>query len=385
LLLVTIQEESKQTAIPTATAAQLEWVKKQAPLFVPPAEDPPAEAQVQDLLADASMWKYAGFGIGEEATYLMLLSLKALAVSKGAEVRFWGKLVTRSGDYFIAETKTTEFPEDITKFEMEGTDGPNKYTYLVSKSPSDAASWVELPHVTPAQIVAARQIKRFLTGDLAAPVSSFPPFPGGKEENLMRAMIAQITSETVLSLSGLLKAGEDEVNEILPNDEDEAPPAKSIDELKELSCWVHAELDINAVGRTQKTPLPEGDDGEPIEPEEPDEAPKLPLESIDGDLEAEKPTWVLRTCPSGAGFSVNSVVVAKSLKWPGACAVVLGNKVTNVYMGFGVAKSSGVYQPPAPKAVQAEWVAPEEEEGPGGFPLEKDDVTVKPEEPTEDE
>ena len=32
--------------------------------------------------------------------------------------------------------------------------------------------WIKLPPVTPAQIVTARQIKKFLTGRLDAPVSS---------------------------------------------------------------------------------------------------------------------------------------------------------------------------------------------------------------------
>jgi radial spoke head protein 4A len=199
-------------------------------------------------------------------------------------------------------------------------------------------------------------------------------------------MIAQITSETVLSLDGLLKPGDDEeVAAIVANDELEEGFTKSLDDLKDMGTWVHAELDINAVGRTQKTPLPKDENGEEIEPEEPDEAPKAPLGSISEDLAEEKPTWVLRTCPSGAGLSANSVVVAKSLKWPGAVSVAAGKKIVNCYMGFGVPKSSGVYQPPAPKAVQSEWAVPEEEEGPGGAPLEKDDVIIQPVVAEEDE
>ena len=332
------------------------------------------------------MLKNAGVGLGDEASYLLMLSLKALAVAKSGGVRFWGKLATQSGDYFVAEMANTEFPEDNDVLQMESTDGPNKYTYYVSKSPSGGDSWTALPNVTPAQIVAARQIKRFLTGSLSAPVPSFPPFPGGLESNLVRAMIAQITSETVLSLDGLLKPGDDEeVAAIVANDELEEGFTKSLDDLKDMGTWVHAELDINAVGRTQKTPLPKDENGEEIEPEEPDEAPKAPLGSISEDLAEEKPTWVLRTCPSGAGLSANSVVVAKSLKWPGAVSVAAGKTIVNCYMGFGVPKSSGVYQPPAPKAVQSEWAVPEEEEGPGGAPLEKDDVIIQPVVAEEDE
>ena len=46
------------------------------------------------------------------------------------------------------------------------------------------------------------------------------------------------------------------------------------------------------------------------------------------DFESGKaaPAWVLRQCPSGAGSSPSgqSLVVAKSLKWPGAIAVAAG-------------------------------------------------------------
>jgi radial spoke head protein 4A len=368
----------------TASTAQLEWVKTQAPLMSIPADETPEEAKYPDMKTDVAMWKSAGLGLGEEASYLLVLSLKALAVANSGEVRFWGKLVTRSGDYFVAEMATTEFPEDNDIFLMEGTDGPNKYTYYVTKSPAGAGSWTVLPNVTTAQIVASRQIKRFLTGNLEASVQSFPPFPGGLESNLVRAIIAQITSETVLSLDGLLKPGDDdEVAAIVPNDEIEDGFTKSVDDLKDMGTWVHAELDINTVGRTQKTPLPVGDDGEPIEPDEPDEAPKAPLGSIAEDVEGDKPLWVLRSCPGAAGISTFSVVAAKSLKWPGAVSVAAGKKITSVYMGFGYPKSSTIYQPPAPKLVLKEWAVSEEEESPGGVPLEKDDITIKPEEPEE--
>jgi len=372
--------------------AQLGWVAKQAPLFVPPTEDAPDEAAVPDLMAQAAMWEWAGVSFGREATYRLFLSLKQLAATQGAAFRFWGKLITRAGDYYVAETRTAENPaEGDQRFEMEGSEGPNKYTYWASMDPSDAASWRQLPHVTPKQIVVARKIRRLLTGDLDAAVPSFPPFPGNKEENLVRAMIAQITADTVLSLNGTLtldEEAEEDMKVIGPVDEEEAAGLSfSLDDLKDQSTWIHAELDINAVGRTQKTPLPLNEEGEPIEPEEEDAEPLAPLRSIGEDTvgESEKPLWVLRTCPSGAGQSPHSLVFAKSLKWPGAFSVASGKTVTNVYAGFGVSTSPipAPYEPPLPAQIHAEWAPPEDEEDKALN--EQEDVTVEPPKEEEEE
>lgn len=62
----------------------------------------------------------------------------------------------------------------------------HRYTYWVSKSTGDADAWTQLPHVTPGHIVAARKIRRFLTGSLSAPVASYPGVSGsalGKASN----------------------------------------------------------------------------------------------------------------------------------------------------------------------------------------------------------
>jgi radial spoke head protein 4/6 len=46
--------------------------------------------------------------------------------------------------------------------------------------------WIQLPDAEPHQIVAARMIKKMLSGNLNAQIDSNPPFPG-KERNLLRA------------------------------------------------------------------------------------------------------------------------------------------------------------------------------------------------------
>ena len=69
--------------------------------------------------------------------------------------------------------------------------------------------WIKLPHVKPIEIVLARQIKKLFTGNLTAPVMTFPPFPG-KEINYLRAQIARISATTQISPTGFYQFEEEE-------------------------------------------------------------------------------------------------------------------------------------------------------------------------------
>ena len=69
--------------------------------------------------------------------------------------------------------------------EPSGT-GANGYTYFVCNHLGGPL--MQLPNVTPAQIKAARTIKKFLTGKLDAHVSTYPVFPG-TEGNYLRAQV----------------------------------------------------------------------------------------------------------------------------------------------------------------------------------------------------
>lgn len=120
--------------------------------------------------------------------------------------------------------------------------GANKFVYYVCKEPG--LPWVKLPSVSPAQITAARQIRKFFTGNLETPIVSYPPFPGN-EANYLRAQIARISAGTQVSPQGYFQAGEEEGDE-----EDEAPrdsyevnpdfEGTSVTEMAEsLSTWVH--------------------------------------------------------------------------------------------------------------------------------------------------
>ena len=69
------------------------------------------------------------------------------------------------------------------------------------------APWITLPNVTPAQIIQARLIKHFFTGDLNKEIISYPTYPG-TEKNYLRAQIARISASTHVSPAGKFRFSE---------------------------------------------------------------------------------------------------------------------------------------------------------------------------------
>lgn len=238
---------------------------------------------------------------------------------------------------------------------------------------------MQLPPVTQAQIVAARHIKRYFTGNLKAFVPGYPPFPGAEQE-LLRAQIARITSSTAVSPAGFFQLDEDSdapsINLAESEAINEAFP-KASEELNSLDAWVHHEQEVNILGRVLPMPERTDENGDPVEEDDPPED-IAPLRSLSEDKEG---TWGLRLCPAGAAASPSSAVAVKSLLWPGAYAVAAGTQFTNIYVGDGTKFQSKPYQFPHMPAIQTEWAPAEDEEG----LTEASDVLVDPNPPEEEE
>ena len=103
--------------------------------------------------------------------------------------------------------------------------------------------WTRLPPVAPAQIAAARQIRKFFSGDLTSPVLSYPPFPGN-EGNYLRAQIARISASTHISPGNFYLFDADEEDEMDARDtfavNEEFEPVPVLELVDEtLSRWVH--------------------------------------------------------------------------------------------------------------------------------------------------
>ena len=258
--------------------------------------------------------------------------------------------------------------------------GANKCVYYVCAKAGDP--WVRLPDVTPAQISTAGAIKKLFTGDLAAPVKTYPAFPGGEAEYL-RAQIARITADTAIAPAGYLveaeveEAEEAEEAEIYPfkdeasmeayrakqlaavadghqlNDTkmrvasagDEFEGHESMEAVATAEAWVHtARPLLKKQGRCSWYPLPKApkpppaegeeeepeEEEEPLEPEDAPEAggaigadPSLDQSEEAGFEEQECPAWTIRSyCGDLSGVhSKYTVVAVKSNKWPGAVTV----------------------------------------------------------------
>lgn len=96
----------------------------------------------------------------------------------------------------VAEIPKIKFKEEFDVPPEPIGQGVNRYSYFVVNSLSD--EWIELPLITPKQVVLSRQIKKFFTGDLEAEIISYPSF-NGKEKHYLRAMIARITAGTYIA------------------------------------------------------------------------------------------------------------------------------------------------------------------------------------------
>lgn len=372
-------ETEHNKAVPPSAAEieqQLAWAKSCSALLRRPDEAPEQNVAFPDLMNDANLFEWAGVSFGRSDTYRLYLSIKSFAESLPAEVerlRFFGVIKTRGSPYYVVEGLNTEDEEADEKLQ-EGRTGANKYSYWVTQA-AESGKWKKLPNVKMAQIVAARKFKKYLIGNLDAPVVSFPPF-SGNESNLLRALIALIVGSTSISPAGYFELDEDSDPPVIKLAEaetlNEAFP-KPAQELKEPDAWVHHEIALNELGRVTAMPEETDENGEVVEPEEPVEVTP-PLKGIEGEQ------WSLRLGPGGSGEFAGSVVFAKSLVWPGAVAVAEGKRFVNIYVGYGVKYEPKTYSPPLPAALQKEWT-PEEEEGPL---VESEDVRADPTPPKEE-
>lgn len=348
------------------------WTEKGVKLFKPNDEPPEATVSFADLNEEATLLEWSGISFGRGDIYRLYLSIKRLAESgkipgEVERLRFFGKFTTRGQPYFVLEGVNPEEPEIADPTKMEGKVGANKYAYWVAQSVDVLPEeWVKLPNVTSAQVVASRKFKRLLTGNLDSPVASYPPFPG-VERDFLRTQIALIGAATLISPDGFFVADPDADPPAIKPEEQENIVTnfpKPAADLANPDAWKHHEFALNPIGRVTKLP----------EPEEGTEAPEIEGNEQSPAVDALKEgAWSFRLTPGGAGTATGSVVVARSLLWPGAVAVASGRKFVNVYVGNGVLFEGKAYAPPLPPVVQSELVPSEE------FPLtEAADVKIDP-------
>ncbi|XP_018318300.1 radial spoke head protein 6 homolog A [Mycetomoellerius zeteki] len=266
--------------------------------------------------------------------------------------------------------------------------GLNKKVYFVCNTPG-VDEWIELPTVTPQQIVIARQIVRYCTGNLETPIHSFPPF-SGTEQNYLRAQIARISATTHVSPIGFFTfSGEDEneeteeerkkiytEDELLENMNYDPLPTKDLVD-PSMSNWCHHSPYILKQGRTVWwNPKEENIVDKVFEEEEEEEEEEedirtdevkmmekeigppllIPL-SEDAIIDSVIP-WTVRQ----SSYIQSDVAIAliRSNIWPGAFAFAVGRRFATMYIGWGQKYNSYNYSPSHVPLVQDQYkIGPE--------------------------
>ncbi|MBN3313023.1 RSH4A protein, partial [Atractosteus spatula] len=353
------RQGSLRDDLPPPTELQL--AQEQRALFQrgggdePEHEEELVETPLPNVGELAFFLEQAGVGLGREEMQRVFLALKQLVDTQPLQrCRFWGRILGTEGSYLVAEgeyregeeeeeeegaeegeeeqregegreeeddaegqeeidplPKSTYKPPPVVPKEENRT-GANKFSYFVCSEPGRL--WVRLPPVTPAQITAARRIRKFFTGRLDAPVISYPPFPGN-EANYLRAQIARISAGT-----------------------------------QGRCVWVNLaqkrEEDFEEEGEEEEK------EEEPDEPE-PEVGPPL-LTPLSEDAEiSNTPPWSSKV--SSSLISQYAIAVLRSNLWPGACAFATGKKFENIYIGWGLKFVGDGYTPPVPAAPQREY------------------------------
>jgi radial spoke head protein 4A len=306
-----------------------------------------ALCSVDSFLDNVAMFKWAGVGFGQQASYQIHLSLRQLAAATPglSKLRFWGKLLGIQNDYFVAEGVIDGTGEADGEVEARGT-GANTFSYWVSSGTN--APWVQLPLVRPDHITAARKVKHLMTGDLEADVLTMPFFPG-KEKHFLRAQIARISSSSCLALAGFLSADDEGGDGKISETPDfEWPPHE---ELTSQEKWVHSHAFIHKNG-CSKWPEPDNIEDEDlrkkVETDREDEPPRGPLAAISDDKpgleDGGSKDWAIKQAGDKGMYKFNDnnksyiCTVVKSMRWPGAITVAQGTKFANLYVGYGFKK-----------------------------------------------
>jgi len=347
-----------------------------------PTATPKVLGAVQNFLEESAMFRWAGVGFNQQESYHIGASLRRLAADTPSieSLRLWGKVLGTDGDYMVAEgvlksiPKLADAPEkapilpNSPEFDVETRgEGANTFTYWVSAG--GCAPWVRLPAARASHIVASRNIKHILTGNLDAPVLSMPWYPG-KERHLLRAQIARISSTCTLATKGWYEedeeAGAGRIKEV------EAPTEgfPGQEELASDAGWCHRMPCLNKIGKCSYPDVDALTGAELITEDqakvisaqiEAEGELKGALAGIDGDLAEVKPegdegnvvAWSFKVFGDkgmykfGDADKTHQVTGVRSNIWPGATTVAQGTKFANIYIGY--AMKCGTLLPPNPQ------------------------------------
>ena len=360
----------------------------------PPEEESTAnpDVKIANVVQEASLYEAAavGSGLTRSNAVNLYMGMQKLANQDPdlTSIRLWGVIFGTKRDYLVCEGQYGEDyaepeeeappePEDgeeedgpkpppLTPAEPVGT-GANKYVYYVANYDGEMLcldKWTKLPKSRPECIMVARKIKKMFSGDLEAPITSYPPFPG-VEKDYLRSQITRIAAGATACVTGMFirdPENEEEVV-IMPNDPvwDADPPnagfvpPKAI-ELSSTVNWIHHPSYPSLLGKMGRCVEPEREEMDEEEaaklPPQEQGAALLQSTSADGRVSSSTPAWTARNLSGFLGE--HAVSVLRSARWPGAQCIVQQKTFVNVYCGYGHQFHEGGFQPMAPPFVPDE-------------------------------
>jgi len=311
------------------------------------------DTYVPDIGAETEMLNWTGLSVGGVNATRIMLSIRQLAAvhPEFKSVRFFGKILGKQADYYVCEAEVTAcdeappkglIPKHPEKRNFEKAQQHNRFKYYVCHSPG--APWTALPNLRYYQLLAVPNIKRLFTGNLNAPMATFPPFPGETEAEYLRAKIAHIGERTVMSPAGFFTEvpadpeAKRKYHSIAPSPE-WAPP-------EDLSGYAAEAWPTSAWARHYPQ-VPDADEfGEDFVPDEtgkwPDIDPEAwPIRPLTD--EEDGPLWIARQCSHQ--LKAKAPVCLISRQYPGAVVVLQGKKFVNFYIGFGNQENDKMYTP----------------------------------------
>ena len=329
----------------------------------PETKDPLPLCEVPDIEQQLSLCRRAGVGFpASEAHFIALMFRKLASNASLTSLRFWGKILTRAGEYIIAESVPAEGGEVPSDEDPLGT-GVNRYQYYAYHTSSEfgPSDWLLLPNASPATIRASRSVKTILSGDIEDDVPG-KKFPGNfPEGSLLRAQIARITAATRIAPKGEFKDEGGTVSKVEDFRFEAVPSVFGL-----LSNWVHSEEYIllnaktkypdvpeveqvaeNADEETKRAAANESDRVEALKREMHFDPMPARLRSLDQDKTGKWAIRVYGDLSSYKGRKANhreSTIAVRSRDWPGAVTVAHGSEYVHLYCGYGI-KRGGMFFP----------------------------------------
>ncbi len=211
---------------------------------------------VEDYYSLFNKISWAGIGFDEKTSFLLTNSIRNLSAKLQAGfLRFFGIIYGIEKDYYIVqasdydsaeENKEGEKEEKDPRMENRKEDGVNQFAYFVTNDLT--TEWIELPDVTPNQIIGSRLIRYSFTGDLNRNIYSNPYF-NGQEKHYLRCQISRIYHGTKLVPTINHYNIEDPENPFKAFVLNEKPKPFKHEDLINLKTWIHYPPNILKQGR----------------------------------------------------------------------------------------------------------------------------------------